>query len=223
MKSTITTRPAASTIALAVTVALMWTTLPLLAPNQANANLKYRGGAWAFYGKTKNRDPFTILWMGRFNETMKNIRGHVTDHFRRKGSRMKGPRCTGDTAYFRSRSGRRSGPPNLRMSTSSTCKNQYHLRVWNDTLHGHSGRRQWAPATVHREVKDSHLGRHRLTQKFEVSENIFVHEMSQKHEHCTWNDWRRHPGTSVRSKKHYSNGRISRISLEHKDDSTTCR
>jgi len=134
------------------------------------------------------------------------------------------PACNGgDKLYFKYRD-RSATAEQLRMlSTSATCHNQWHVRIWGDYDINPSAPGQWSVATVHYERKNHQhnpLSGHTVVKDWELSENRTMYELqentSDESRYCGQNDYRPFPGQRPGrdSRGLYNNGRISRLSIQ---------
>lgn len=194
----------------------------------AEAKLK-EFGRWVFTGADYNdeglsdkNDPMTLLWKG----------GKWTDGSRRErisrieeilntdwtnGDMQRHPCLEGKhLGYYRAPSYTPDGT-DLNMSTSDTCDNQWHTRTWNDREINDNY--QWAVGGIHRETRCfvPAACHHEHSFSFETAEDKAIKALSR---HCSVADWKALPGSGTRKRDNiYSNGRISRISMQRVDHS----
>jgi len=186
-------------------------------------------GNWVFDGTdygdeqaTKVNDPMTILYMGGYHrftgknrETMDAIRFMLEADW--PGDM--GPKWCNQVKWLRYRlqPGTKMDETDGNFSTSHTCDNQWHTRLWNDKEI--NAEAQWVVGGVHREMR-SIAGPHTLNMSFEAVEARAIHYMRR---YCSIRDWRALPGPAGRFKRSYgsfySNGKISRISMQDVDNS----
>lgn len=188
----------------------------------------------------KRLDPINILFHGGdssrdFTEPCRNdrarsigcVKSHMFAHWTDRG-RMDNRFCSPPNQYmsFRRHSG--GGYANdkgdMSLTTSRTCKRQFHIRGWDDIEHGHGhSSHQWAVGAIHHEDRKAHCVHkdvcdgttHRIDQDWEWAENVAMQEMKA---HCTHPDYFPLPGSGPgKWRGRYTNGRISRISFQHRD------
>jgi hypothetical protein len=123
-----------------------------------------------------------------------------------------------------------SGEANKSLTTSRTCKRQYHVRIWGDQYHGHAiDKRHWAVGAIHHEdrcpVPAPHLGPlnpcpHGIDMNWETAENVASKEFATSSEGegglCKRNDYYPLAGSDPPGKeKHsYKTGFPTRISFQ---------
>lgn len=186
-------------------------------------------GNWVFsgtdYGDDDARgvnDPMTLLFMGGYSlyaghrrETMDAIVNiYETDWPGDMGRK----RCNFPMwLRYRLYPGTRIDATDGNVSSSHTCDNQWHSRLWNDREVNASA--QWVVGGVHYETRCvvPRLCHHRLRKTFEEAENFALWYLRS---HCSLSDWRALPGSGPRSfrreyGKFFSNGKISRISMQY--------
>jgi hypothetical protein len=112
-------------------------------------------------------------------------------------------------------------------STNRWCRDQWHIRVWDDQEHdeqttGHGDRNQWVAANIHHDhfigVRN---GWHAVDQPWEVGERTLYRRMS---EHCRYLGWKVHPGAQgpFGRRRFQSDGKLTVILMKHIADPGTC-
>jgi hypothetical protein len=198
----------------------------------ADAKLKDHG-RWVFRGTDYNEDaserndPMTILYKGGRNpytgsrrETTNAVESMADDW---EDGDLHPQACNSNkTLVYRLFPGRWLDETDLNMSTSGSCKNQWHTRIWNDREINPGGA-QWEVGGIHREIKRYTHGQfgHRLNMSFEQAEHEALQYMSK---YCSRPNWRALPGSGPEAFERsygtfYSNGKISRISMKPVDHS----
>ncbi len=110
------------------------------------------------------------------------------------------------------------------MTTSGTCDDQYHVRLWGDTAHGHSTH-SWVVGAIHHERRCFVPGfcGHKIDMNWEDVENEAVRQMARHSdndwEYCVKSDYYPLAGSNPpgKSKSRYRTGYPSRISFQDKD------
>jgi hypothetical protein len=109
-------------------------------------------------------------------------------------------------------------------STSASCDNQWHVRLWNagphnDKFHPDSNN-QFSLAPVHREVKDWVLDTHVISDSYERAEGVMIKQLKER---CSWRNWRYLPGSGPGKFQGWpSDGKISRVSPEKVSEPGPC-
>jgi hypothetical protein len=136
---------------------------------------------------------------------------------------------SGAHLQFRTQDGSRRVNPEAQksMTTSDTCKDEYHVRIWNDEAHGHSpSNHQFGVGAVHHESRCSvplACG-HNIDMNWEDVENEFVRQMARQYgnefAYCVKSDYYPLAGSNPpgRSKSKYKTGYPSRISFQDKSE-----
>jgi hypothetical protein len=239
---------------LGLMVLLAATLVPVVTPGTASANLT-NNGKFVFYGQIQEGDPLNLLWFGGIDysefgggapfyedcnhdpKSAKCVTAHARDTWKRGFMSVKhfppGIDCNGGLSNGAARFYRASGAstgwvhPQGNVSTSDTCKRQFHMRVWDDSGHGH-GVRVWDVAGIHHEDRGAFCTSqpiktcnvvHRIDMGWETVENIaveqFGHRQNAEPSLCTYPDYYPLHGTGPGNiHGWYSNGRISRISFQ---------
>lgn len=129
----------------------------------------------------------------------------------------------GDLAFRRSDGTIVKGESNKSLTTSSTCKDEYHIRIWGDQYHGHElTNRQFGVGAVHHEVRCAVGGAcdHKIDMDWEVVENVAVAEFERstvsEPRWCVESDYYPLGGSAPpgKSKNNYKTGFPSRISWQ---------
>ena len=115
------------------------------------------------------------------------------------------------------------------MSTSTTCRRQFHIRVWDDVTHGHeNGHHNWDVGAIHHETRPWNEGGHDIDWDWESAENVMIEQMGARQDnedrHCTYPDYYPLPGSGPgKIRGFYTNGRVSRVSFQHIEQADGCR
>jgi len=220
----------------------------------ADARVRQGNGRFVFAPFNNNKDPMNLLQIGgqsgdeichfqdgqykeRIARTTRCFGSHLGTAWkfngRPRGSEMKErsfvKKCNGpaDLRY----AGVRNAVPNTRsLSTSPTCKNQYHVRIWGDYpinrgAPDYPG--EWSVAQAYYEergffspVDGETKGDHKVVQDWETTEGRVLHQMKDSEEgesrYCVQPDYRPVPGQIPGRDRRglYNNGRISRVSVQ---------
>lgn len=230
-------------LALAMTVGMA------LSSPAAIADVRDSRGRFLFAPETSNDDPVNLIQIGglpasladdehcyfqpsfRIARTPRCFAEHVGDAWKRGEMKERNvPRCNGkDRLAFRSRPIRRD-QNNRSTSTSSRCKTQYHLRMWDDdAVNQPYG--EWTVGVIYHETRGfcsicdfETQGDHVVDEHWETSELIALREIIRstdgEERYCVQDDYRPVPGQTVgRDKRNlYNNGRISRVSVQKPDE-----
>lgn len=113
------------------------------------------------------------------------------------------------------------------VSGSTTCKKQYHARIWGDSAHGHPTA-VWALSPIHHENRGAFSGGHTIDRTWEVAEYDAMEGVGHSGKFCTYRDWRPLPGSGGKIKANrqqngYSDGFITRISWQQYSVAGSCR
>jgi hypothetical protein len=111
------------------------------------------------------------------------------------------------------------------LTTSFTCKKEFHMRIWTDTHHGHVTH-MFAVGAIHHENRCFVPGcGHHIDMNWETVEDIAVTQLGASQEgepsQCTQPDYYPLAGSQPpgKTKSHYKTGRPSRISFQRIDHS----
>jgi hypothetical protein len=127
----------------------------------------------------------------------------------------------------------RSGQPFRRVdlwddsfSTSPVCRNQWHVRVWDDQEHdeqtnSHGERNQWVAANIHHDRIVPRRSLHVVDVPWEVGERMLRRRLA---EHCSYLDWKLVPGSDgpFGPNDFRSNGKITLILMTHTAEEGPC-
>lgn len=207
--------------------------------SSAAADLTHNG-RFVFRPTINHGDPVNILFHGgqdpdihlNCDEDKRRSSECVAIHTRvdwKRGA-MAGRVCSGSGRLtFRKGSGTASDTQDESLSTSGTCKRQFHIRVWDDVTHGHeNGNHNWDVGAIHHENRPWNEGGHDIDWDWESAENVMIEQMGARQEsedrHCTYPDYYPLPGSGPgKIRNFYTNGRISRVSFQHIEQSDGCR
>lgn len=218
-----------------------------IVPPNSSGHVKDKRGPF-FYGRTvvereregdSSKDPINLIFMGGqhpvsedcntvTNETVDCVKHVLEDHggigteFCNRGRQSAALRSPADIFIPVGMS--------LSISTSRICANQLHIRAFTDAAHGHATP-QWAIGAAHRErviggidcgfqipvCRPEYIGPHDIYRSWEQAEDEAVDRASRTH--CIFRNSLRLPGSGGRIRKFYSDGRVSRISMQHRDRS----
>lgn len=222
----------------------------IAATASASADVRDSRGRFLFAPETRNGDPVNLIQIGgtpnsladdehcyfqpsfRIARTPRCFAQHVGDAWKRGEMKERNvpPFCNGkDGVTFRSQPARRD-QNNRSTSTSSRCKTQFHLRMWDDDA-VNSPYGEWSLGVVYHETRGfcsfcdlSFTGDHVVDEHWENVENVALWEMSVstdgEERYCVQHDYRPVPGQFVGRDKdgNFNNGRISRISVGEPDE-----
>jgi hypothetical protein len=131
---------------------------------------------------------------------------------------MTGRVCNGSGLLGFLGNGNQTVSQDKNVSTSVTCKRQFHMRIWGDSYHGHTTP-VWNVAGIHHETRGDFSGPHVVDMSWETVEHIAVLQLGVHHQgvqgaFCTYPNYQRVIGSGP-GKIHgrYSDGKISRISF----------
>lgn len=215
--------------------------LACVAAAPAQADLK-QDGRFVFAPYTGNDDPVSALLFGGLGSFCPSrlhpgverspycLRNMIQASWRANGEiRHRFCNRGGDTLRFRNRDARQTRRADLEISTSGTCRRQYHVRMWGDYFV--NARREWTVATVHRETRPWWRLGHDINMHWESAEEVLAMELRRRstddpdeRRFCVKEDWR--PVSGQRPGRHrgwINNGRITRISSQQPDPETGCR
>lgn len=208
---------------------------------------------FVFKGKMSKGDPVNLVFVGGreglpgeekcardFARSPECVEKHFNEAWKAADREMKARLCDGgaDLAFYVGsryddatgfpRPRYRTGESNKSLTTSSTCEDEYHVRIWGDQYHGHNiDRRQWAVGAIHHEKRCKVPGfcKHEIDYNWEFVEDQAVFEFKTRHEgevtFCAEADYYplRASNPPGRSKSHYRTGFPSRISFQAIDRS----
>lgn len=97
-------------------------------------------------------------------------------------------------------------------STSNTCKNQFHLRLWSDS-HAGDPTPAWDVGAAHHEQRCAVLGacKHHIDMDWEAVEWVTFRQMNRNY--CAYYGEYPFPGTAGKIHGHYSDGYLTRVSF----------
>jgi hypothetical protein len=151
------------------------------------------------------------------------------------GGHMKPRMCNGhDTETFYPQPGSSITQRNpVSVSTSSSCRNQWHLRLWSDAdVNDQYTNGEWTVGVIYREkrcalaLRDTDncygKGSHQIAENWETSEKTEIYQMGTSTNgepaYCTYPDYRvvpgQRPGKDGNYRGRLNDGRISRISAQ---------
>jgi len=189
--------------------------------------------------RQENRtDPVSVMWRGGNHDyTIGHVVNHTHQHWRDRRipdrfpngrfmeQRRDNPLCRDAQFIFMRQSGDANdgdfSPSQSYMSTNGACTNQYHIRLWNDDVHGgffgsnHFG--EFVVSPIHHETTTE--GGHEIDLEFDHARRIYYLEMAP---HCKKRRWAVHPesdGWRYSDGVPYT-GIITKISMRHRSD--TC-
>jgi hypothetical protein len=207
-----------------------------------------RHGHFVFKGYTKNHDPINLLLRGGSNlpdqcinlnlSGQRNYSPSCWEYLHARDRKKDDPRgpigggrmirrayCNGrDTAYFYRPNGGLLGEVNpLSDSTSDICKNQFHVRMWDDHVVNEDAHEQgqWSIGVIYWEKRCLSCvgtGSHKAS-RWETAEDTERYQMGRSTDgepaQCTYPDYRvvtdQKPG---KYRGWYNSGKISRVSAQ---------
>jgi len=181
------------------------------------------------------RDPVNLVWfLGRDNYTIDgkdNCRGTdersghcVEQHFRDTTKSYRFRLCNGDhqrLGFITTTGARKAADENFSLSTSVRCRNQGHIRLYNDEAHGHSAH-AWVVSPAHHE-KSHFIAGHEIDRDWEAVEYDILQSVSTGDSvyknRCVFYDWKGLAGSAGKPYKgRTSDGFISRVSWQSRED-----
>jgi hypothetical protein len=211
----------------------------------AAAHVKTAQGTWLFTGSTYSEttphpeifnrsDPVNVIWRGpsgasvSISRVLEHVEADWTD--RRipgqypRGARMRpraNPLCA-DPQYVFMRDGddKNSGDWTQSlsyMSTNGVCGNQYHTRLFDDSLHtslfpGSENQEEWVLTPIHHE-RVRFLLDHEIDLPWDQARSAYIHAMKV---HCSERGWAMHDESATDYGRFPNSGIISRISIRHR-------
>lgn len=213
-----------------VTCAIVLAALLIIGASPSRADL-FRNGRFVFWPHIDHGDPVNLIWVGGQDTSGNGCDGtdargascvgnHIRDVWTEMGDRLCNGSGTGRLRQLKQGGGTVNPTEAFSLSTSYFCKDQYHLRIFNDSAHGHGDHHYWAVTPVHSENRCFTCTGHEITQSWETAEAIAISAIGAGHggskDHCTFRSWKPLPGSAItKHKKYYSDGFISRISFQH--------
>jgi hypothetical protein len=194
----------------------------------AHADLT-KNGRFVFRGRIDHGDPVNLLFAGGTDfcsgsrrRSSNCVKTHFENDWHR--GRMTGKFCNGGgrATFYTQDGGIATASQDDNLSTSLTCRTQFHARIWDDAEHGHGDTHQWVIVAMHHETRPTSKRGHSIDLHWETVENIAVQQMGRDQggfndsAHCTYPDYYALPGSGPgKINNRYTNGRISRISFHH--------
>jgi len=219
----------------------------------ASASVLFRNGRFVFDSLTAgNKDPVNVILAGGGADS-----GDGGACLQPNGRTLRSPRCFRtlvegswtdghmrirpcngeDSLTFRTPAPKTRPHSDEKISTSDTCKKQFHLRMWGDYyINGGLGHESWTVGVIYhenREPGDVGKGSHHIDRPWEDAERSLIQQLSDFKGYnndplgsrplCTQTDWKvmagQRPGKYRRGTQDgggwYNDGRISRISAHH--------
>jgi hypothetical protein len=194
----------------------------------------YHNKRLVFAGRINHGDPVNLLWFGGQSTEAPcggnkdaNCVVRAFDYWDGMRIRFCNGGNDGQLRMLIAGGGGTVNPANdTEVSGSTTCKKQYHARIWGDSAHGHPTP-VWALAPIHHENRPSFSGGHTIDRPWEIAEYDAMEGVGHSGHYCTYRDWRALPGSGGKIKANrqqngYSDGFITRMSWQQHSGTRTC-